>query len=90
METVLHDYVIIEPITDNSVLKSLNENINTGIVKSHGDSFQEFGVDIPITGIEVGDKVLFTQHLQIEEDGKKVYITRWRDIVKVTKNDVKA
>ncbi len=83
MEKILHDYVIIEPSQDQGVLKSLNENINSGIVKGAGEGVHEYGEFIPVE-VKNGDTVLFTQHLQIEDNGEKIYIVRHRDIIRVS------
>ncbi len=89
MDKILHDYVIFEPVQDQGILKSINNDVNTGIVKGFGPGVFDYGVFVELLDISVGDKIVFTQHLQLDIDGEKLFVVRWRDIIKV-KNDSKA
>lgn len=82
MKKIFHDFIIIEPEASTGVLKQHNDNINSGIVKDFGDGYRtEVGELVTIEDIEIGDKLLFTQHLEIEVNGEKVYIVRYRDVI---------
>lgn len=91
MDKICHDFVIIEPEVSTGGLKmSIDNLINSGKVKSFGRGYySEQGIFVPLTGLSEGDNVVFTQHLQIDLNGEKLYIVRWRDIIMV-KNEDKA
>lgn len=83
MTKMFHDFIIIEPEESKGVLKQHNDSINSGIVKEFGPGYtSEIGEFIPIEGIAIGDKILFTQFLMLDVDGVKTYIVRYRDVIK--------
>lgn len=78
------DFVVFEPNHSKGILKINDDQINTGFVKSFGSGYYtDFGNFITQIGIKVGDKITFVNHLQIDIEGVKTYITRGRDIILV-------
>lgn len=84
-DRVLHDWIIIEPEKSTGILKMSSGEINTGIIKDFGMGFYaDMGHYVDINnGLQVGSKILFTQHLSYDVDGEKVYCVRGRDVIKV-------
>lgn len=81
---MLHDWITIEPEVNKGILKSSNDDIHVGIVKAMGPGYcGDSGYFVNIEGINEGDRILFTQHLTYEVDGKKLYRTRYRDVIEV-------
>lgn len=78
-----HDFIIFEPIVSTGVLKINDDQINTGIVKSYGHGYYENGNYTSQISIKAGNKILFTNHIQIDVYGEKTFITRGRDVIKV-------
>lgn len=77
------DFIIFEPIISTGVLKINDDQINIGVVKSHGLGYYDGPEFVPQIKITIGSKILFTNHIQIDIYGEKTYITRGRDVVKI-------
>lgn len=78
---VWHDFIIVTQEKSNSILKTNTENI--GIVKEWGlGYYSDNGNYIQNIKIHMGQRVLFTQHMDFEIDGEKVYVVRGRDVIK--------
>lgn len=87
MNKIFHDFIIIEHEKSTGVLKLNNDEINSGIVKEFGEGYYtDSGTFVSLRDIKAGDKILFTQHLQIEDNGDKYYVVRSRDVIKVIAN----
>lgn len=81
---VQHDFIIIEPEFSKGVLKITDDNINSGIVKGFGSGYYaENGTFIRNIIIKLEDKITFTQHLNLDIDGEKIYVVRGRDVIMV-------
>lgn len=79
-----NDWIAVEPEISSGVLKITDGEINVGIVKDLGHGYYaDNGQFVGLTGLGIGDKILFTQHLTFEIDGVKVYRTRGRDVIEV-------
>jgi len=81
---LLYDWISIEPEISSGILTIRDNEVTVGIVKEIGPGYRTDNGDfIRTEGIKVGDKILFTQHLNYEIDGLKVYRLRARDVIEV-------
>lgn len=85
MKQVFHDFIIIDPDESKGVLKSVDNDIHSGIVKEFGRGYwSDTGSFVDQIQIQVGDRVLFTQHMKFDENGEEIYIIRGRDVIQAT------
>lgn len=89
MDKVQHDFIIIDPVKATGILKKEETDVNVGIVKGFGSGYWENACHVPQIEVKIGSKVLFTQHMQFEVEGEKIFVVRGRDIVMV-KDESKA
>ncbi len=82
---LLHDWISIEPEVSSGVLTIRDGEISVGTVKEVGPGYRtDVGSFIETDKeIQIGKKILFTQHLTYEIDGVKVYRLRSRDVIEV-------
>lgn len=81
---LLHDWISIEPEIGTGVLSIKDGEVNVGTVKDLGKGYyNEYGAFISITGIEIGDKIFFLQHVTQDVEGVKAYRVRYRDVIEV-------
>lgn len=81
---LLHDWISIEPEINKGILTMTDNEVQVGIVKDFGIGYRtDDGTLVFVEGLEIGKKVLFTQHLTFEIDGAKVYRLRYRDVIEV-------
>ena len=82
---LLHDYITIDLEINKSVLVYKNSEGNVGVVKDVGPGYYlESGEFVKVNdSIKPGDRVIFTQCLSLNIDGKDIYITRYRDVIEV-------
>lgn len=80
---IFHDWIEVEVEASKGVLQLHNDEVNIAIVKEAGVGYaSEYGNLIDNPPFEAGDRILFTQHMMWEVDGKKRYFVRGRDVVR--------
>lgn len=85
---IQHDFIVFEPEKSAGVLNINDDHINTGVVQGFGPGFYtEHGVFLKNADVVVGDKIFFTNHIQVDKNGTKVYLTRGRDVIEIMKNE---
>lgn len=77
-----HDFIIVEKEKSTSILKTNTENV--GIVKEVGSGYySDNGNFVSNILVTPGQRVLFTQSMEMDIDGEKLIVVRGRDVIKV-------